>query len=101
MSASCATCYHNPVHARHRAPHFVGAAEQLAHFGVGLAVAEALERLRCWIEAHQRVGGPFGEPDDVVLVYVDGVGLRAAAGELPLAPGSCDRIEAAQLAGVP
>ena len=82
------------------APDLAGAAEQLAD-GRAAREAERRERLVVGVEADERVRAEVGEPDDVALVDVDGVGLRAGAGQPPLAPAARRRVVAADLAGVP
>lgn len=85
----------------HRPPDFAGATEDLADVGVGLRVGEAGEFLGGRVEADEGVGAEVAQPDDVLVVDVDGVGLGTGAGELPLLPASGRGVVAPDLSGVP
>src|SRR5256884_4368875 len=57
------------------------------------------ERFRRGIETHERIGVPFGDPDNVGVIDEHGVRLGPATGELPFFPSS--RVVAGQLSRVP
>src|SRR3979411_1827467 len=57
------------------------------------------ECLRRGIEAHERVAAPFGDPHDIGVVDVHGVGHRAIPRQLPLLPGRA--VVAGELSRVP
>src|SRR5215207_238043 len=83
---------HEAVGARLGAPYLAVAAEQLADVRCLLPQPEALEALAGRIEAHQRVGAEVGQPDQVRVVHVHGIGLRVVPGQAPLAPAPRARV---------
>src|SRR5262249_32286400 len=62
---------------------------------------EAAEPLGLRIEAHDRVAAPFADPDLVVVVDINRIGLWPVAWQLPDLPGLALGVVAGDLAGVP
>ena len=67
----------------------------------GCGEREGFELLGGEVEADESVGAEVGEPDEVELVDVDGVGAGSDAGEGPFTPVLGAWIEAGELAGIP
>src|SRR5206468_2100285 len=88
------------IRTRFGAPRFAGTAGHLAYVRLVFVGREAVERLGDGIEAHERVGGPVGEPHLVLVVDVHRVRVRDA-GQLPFAPGAAHRVVHSYLPRVP
>src|SRR5690349_2469228 len=92
--------HHQAVESRFRAPDFAGAAEHLAHVGPGAIGRHAVELFADRIEAHEGIGAPVGQPDLVLVVDPNRIGMRIPR-QLPFAPAACGRIVHPDLTGVP
>src|SRR5262245_38084688 len=66
-----------------RSPHLTMTPKHLAHLGVWTRQRRDLELLSCWIESRHRIRAPVADPDHVLVVDIDRVGLRALPGQLP------------------
>lgn len=82
-------------------PDLAGAAEDLAEVRVGAGQGKGGKGFGGWVEADEGVGAEIGEPDDVLVVDVDGVGHGTAAGKFPFAPLVCAGVVHTELADVP
>ena len=87
LGLACRSDHHQPIRAGFRQPDLSRAAKDLAHVGVGLGRRVAGEALGGGIEREDRIGPPIGDPDDIALIHVDGIGLGSVARQLPFAPG--------------
>src|SRR5258706_5674269 len=84
-----------------RQPDFPRAAHHLTHVRVWARQCQHINPLGARVEAHQCVGAPFTEPDDVLTVYEYRVRMRIVAGQSPFAPSMRRRIEYADFSCVP
>src|SRR5205823_1574057 len=77
--------------------------EKLTDRGVGLRVGIGRERLCARVEPDDGVRAEVGEPHDVLIVDVHGVGHRIRPGELPFPPGRVATfgLELRDLTGIP
>src|SRR3954466_13367913 len=92
---------YQPILGRCGTPDLAGPARKLTDAGVRRGVLQHLERLAGRVEADHRVRPEVGEPDGAVLSDVDGLGLGAAARQLPRAPGTRGWVVEAKLPHIP
>src|SRR4051812_49402811 len=86
---------------RFGAPYLTRTSVELADVGAGLVGREGKEGLALGIETYDGIGGEVGEPDDVGVVDVDGIGAWPLARQLPLLPAAVSRVVHRDVPAVP
>src|SRR3990172_8979212 len=89
------------IRARLRSPHFAGSAQNLTDLRGGAGQFKNGKRFQVRIEAHESIRAKVAQPDPILIVHINRVGLRAVTRQFPLAPSIVAGVVHRYLARIP